>query len=570
MNKMLYEVSAGEPKRLIKPVITTTIAELVNFLPIVFIFWIIYLILEAFLNDHPINKSLVIGISIFLIAFLVVMFVFEVISYRALYRGAYELSAKGRISLAEHLAKLPLGYLDSKDPGSLAFALMSHYTNVETALSHKIPIYIANTIVPIVVFIGLLMINWQMAIAAIICLPISLLCIYFSQGILDSLSVKQQQANLDVANRLQEYLSGIAVIKAYNLVGERFKRLVDSFEYLRKASIALEITLSPFVMLTLTFVGAGLGIMIVTGRYLIFTGALDIFTFIAFLMIGTKAFVPFTTSVIAFLETKYYQKSGQKILEIKNQKPLGGVNLTPNDYEIEFKGVSFAYHDKSVLKNISIIIPKNNFIAITGPSGGGKSTILKLIARFYEVNSGSINFGGQDIKNLEPESYMQKISMVFQSVYLFSDTIANNITLGKQNASAQQIEEVCKKANCHEFISKMPEGLNTLVTNGGNSLSGGQKQRISIARALLKDAPIVLLDEFSAALDALNEQKIQQALSELVKDKTLVVVAHKLKTITNADKIYYLDEGEIKEEGNHNQLLGLGGEYAKMWKLQNE
>lgn len=570
MFKLFYEASGGEPKKLIKPIITTVIAEIANFLPTIFIFWSIYLILESFLNNHLVNVNLLIAISAFLILFLIVMFILEIISYRALYRSAYETSASGRIGLAQHISKLPLGYIESKDPGSIAHVLMNNYTNIELAMSHKIPICIANTIVPILVFIGLLIVNWKMAIAMFVCLPLSLFCIWAAQNFLSNLGQKQQLAILEVANTLQEYLNGIVVIKAYNLVGKRFKKLVSSFENLRKMSLTLEVVLQPIAMLALVFIGAGIGFIIVTGRYLIFTNELDIFTFIAFLMIGTKAFVPFSISVVAFLEMKYYQKSGQKILEIVNQKHLEGNKNTPMDYNIELENVSFSYQDQLILRNINMSIPKNKFIAITGPSGSGKSTILKLIARFYEPNLGKVIFGGEDIKNISPDDYMKNISMVFQNVYLFSDTIANNIALGNQKADLKEIEEICKKANCLEFISKMPEGLNTQVTNGGNSLSGGQKQRISIARALLKNAPIILLDEFSAALDVLNEKKIQEALNELIKNKTLIIVAHKLKTIVNADKIYYIDRGSIKEEGTHKELLALNKEYAKMWRLQTE
>ncbi|PAF44999.1 ABC transporter ATP-binding protein [Helicobacter sp. 11S02596-1] len=568
-SNIFYQTTAGEPKKLIKPVILTTIAELIHFTPIIVIFWAMEHMLRSFLENTPPDMGLLSGLGVFLIVFLAVMLFFESLSYKALYKEAYEVSATGRISLAEHIASLPLGAIEEKDPGSLAYVLMNNYTNVEIAISHKLPICIANTIVPSVVFIGLLFVNWQMAIAMFICLPLALVSLYLTQTLIDSLGSKQQAAQLETANRLQEYIEGIKVIKAYNLIGEKFQRLLLSFERLRSASFKMEAFAVPFVMFSLAFVGAGIGVMIITGRYLIFAGALDIFTFIAFLMIGTKAFVPFSISAIAFAESKYFQKAGAKILEIKSQTPQIGSLPVPQDYSIVFENVSFSYQDTPVLKNISFEIRPNQFIGITGPSGGGKSTILKLIARFYDVNEGNIYFGGKAIRTLDPNAYMEKISMVYQHVYLFADSIENNITLGKKHASQEEILEVCQKANCMEFVSQMPEGLKTQINSTTSNLSGGQKQRISIARALLKDAPIVLLDEFSAALDAINELKIQQAIQNLIQNKSVVAIAHRLKTIQNADCILYVDEGVIKESGTHAELLAKNGAYAKMWALQN-
>ncbi|PAF47086.1 hypothetical protein BKH46_05045 [Helicobacter sp. 12S02634-8] len=569
MKKLLYETTAGNPKKLIRPIILSTLSELINFLPTIFIFWALQIILKAFLDKSPPNASLLWGIGVFLVLFLAVMMLFEILAYRALYRSAYGVSAIGRIELAKDIAKLPLGYLESKDPGSLSYVLMSNYASLETALSHKLPICIANTIVPIIVFIGLLLLNYQMAIAMFICLPLSLISLWLTQIFIAKLGAKQQQAKRESENRLQEYLDGIKVIKAYGLVGAKFSRLLESFEALRRSSLRLEILSAPLVMTSLAFVGAGLGIMIFMGRYLMLEGALDIFTFIAFLMIGTKAFVPFSTSAIAYAESKYFQKAGHQILELKSQPPQSGAELPPKDYHIEFKNVSFSYQNTPVLKNISLQIPPNQFIALTGPSGGGKSTILKLIARFYDPNEGSIYFGGKDIKTLDPQAYRQNLSMVFQNVYLFADTIANNIALGRENASISQIMEVCKKANCTEFITHMPQGLQTPITSKGDNLSGGQKQRIGIARALLKDSPIILLDEFSAALDALNELKIQQAINALIQNKTIIAIAHKLKTIQNAHTILYIAQGQIQEQGSHQELLDLNGQYAKLWRLQN-
>ncbi len=359
-------------------------------------------------------------------------------------------------------------------------------------------------------------------------------------------------------------------MKAYNMVGERFTRLRDAFAGLRRACIRQEALLGPFILLSITLVRAGLTLMILCGTYLLTGGELSLPTFVLFLVVGSRVFDPLTSALTNFAEFRYFSIAGGRILNLMNEPEMKGKDESPAEGDIEFRDVAFAYQDKEVLQDINVTLQRGKLTALVGPSGSGKSTLMKLCARFYDPTRGKVLFAGKDLTTIEPEALMRHISMVFQDVYLFQDTIKNNIRFGKSDATDEEIVEAAKKACCHDFIMRLPKGYDTMVGEGGCTLSGGEKQRLSIARAILKEAPVVLLDEATASLDPENEVEVQKAINTLIKGHTVIVIAHRLKTIKNADRILVFENGRIVESGTHVQLVDKGGLYKRLWMIQEK
>lgn len=358
------------------------------------------------------------------------------------------------------------------------------------------------------------------------------------------------------------------IIKSYNMQGENFGKLKKACADYRDACIKVESGIGPLNLVSAAFLRSGLSLMTVVGVFLISDGKLEIPDFALFLLVGTRVFDPLAVAIMNYSELIMCGMAGERICRLLHEPEMPGEKEAPKEHGICFDHVSFGYGDKEVLHDINAKMQSGTMTALVGPSGSGKSTMLRLIARFYDPSSGKVMFGGMDEKEAEPEKLMKNISMVFQDVYLFQDTVANNIRYGKEDATQEEIEMSAKLANCYDFIMQLPEGFDTMIGEGGSTLSGGEKQRISIARAMLKGAPVVLLDEATSSLDPENEAQIQQAISRLVQGRTVIVIAHRLKTIASADRILVLDQGRIVEEGNHKQLLDLNGLYAKLWNLQ--
>ena len=567
----IKNITIGHTERLYKPVGYTMLANLVNIVPFCLSIEAIRIIFSAFDGSgQPLDTTRLWWIFGIMAIYMLVMALAERASYRANFRGAYEMSASGRLSLAEHLRKLSLGFLSKRDPGDLSSMLVTDFMMAETGISHHLPQLMGAIVMPVLAFASLVWIDWRMAVSMFAALPFAMLVLWASTKAQRSLSGRQIQAKINAGNRLEEYLQGIRVMKAYNLIGDRFVRLRDAFAELRRACIRQEALLGPFVLLSITLVRAGLTMMVLCGTYLLLGGKLSILVFVLFLVVGSRVFDPLTSALTNFTEFRYFSIAGGRILSLMNEPEMKGEQQSPAAGDIRFEHVSFAYQDKEVLHDINITLPKNSLTALVGPSGSGKSTVMKLCARFYDPQKGRILFNGVPMNEINPESLMSHISMVFQDVYLFQDTIRNNIRFGKTDATEEEIITAAKKACCHDFIMRLPQGYDTMVGEGGCTLSGGEKQRISIARAMLKDAQIILLDEATASLDPENEVEVQKAIDALIKGHTVIAIAHRLKTIKGADQIIVLDNGQIKEKGTHETLMQAEGLYAQLWNIQEQ
>ena len=565
----LYCITAGNPKKVIKPVIWTVLADLVNLFPfglLAVAVSSIYLYFGGTLENLDIRTLWIVWGGMALLA--VILYFFERKAVHASYHDGYDASAKGRVQLAEHIRKLPLGFLMSKDPGELGNTMMNDFAQIEEAVTHVLPQLIGGFITAVLGFVGMSFIDWRMAFAMFAGFPVTLLILSGVQTIDKMRGAAHTRARIEQTSRLQEYLTGMKVIKAYNLRGTNFKKLEQAFYSFMKESIKLECVSGPFYLVAVSFLQFGLSLITMIGVYLLMGGTLDMIIFAMFLLVGTRIFDPLVGAIIQLPVFVYQKTAGERIVDLMDEPIMSGEGAAPQKHDLQFEHVTFGYGKDTVLHDVSASFPSGSMTAVVGPSGSGKSTMLRLIARFYDPQAGTVRFGNVDEKTVDPEKLMSKISVVFQDVYLFQDTIGNNIRYGRENATQKEIEAAAKLAHCHDFIMALPDTYNTMVGEGGSTLSGGEKQRISIARAILKDAPVLLLDEATSSLDPENEVEVQQAIEELIKDRTVVMIAHKLKTIAGADQIIVLDQGEVKEVGTHEELMEKQGLYHHLWNIQ--
>ena len=520
----------------------------------------------------PLNMGALIGLSAALFVSLALLFLVSKKAYNEVYYETYALCAEGRLAIGDHLRKLPMGFFNARDPGAIGSYLINDYGNVEFIFSHLVPQIAGAVAMPALLLIMLATLNWQMALVSALVIPVSIPFTFISRAFIRYFGKRHQKAKVAAASRMLEYVQGMRLIKTFNLTGTKFERLEKTFRDFKSLSIKLEAGGGPTVLLSGFVLHGGLTLIILFGLTFLFAGTLSLPVYIMFLILGTRVYEPLIQAFMFLAELNYYQISVDRIEDLRKTPALTGSNpgIKPERFDIAFEDVSFHYLDTDVLKDINLTIPERSLVAFVGPSGSGKTTMTRLIARFWDVSAGDIRLGGHDIRTYDPDDVLASVSMVFQDVYLFNDTIVNNIRIGKKDATMEEIIAVAKKARCHEFIARLPNGYETMVGEGGSTLSGGEKQRISIARAILKDAPIVLLDEATASLDPENELYIQEAIDGLVKEKTVVVIAHRLNTVVHADKIVVLEDGLIAEEGTHDELMRAEGLYRRMWDEQQQ
>jgi ATP-binding cassette subfamily B protein len=474
-----------------------------------------------------------------------------------------------RLRLGEHIRKLSLGFFDSHDVGELSGKVLENVNKIEIILTMMLPEIISTFSLSFLVATGLFFIEPRMALATLITMPIALYVMTWAKKIMNTRGKATYKTSFRLADSLLEFVNGIKYIKSFNNSQKKLNDLISRMDDFKKDSLHTEGTLSPVMVLAGIFIDIGIVSIILMGSYFLIGGSISAKVFIIFLIISSRFFDNLKSLSVNYIKVKYLGIAGKSVQEIFYIKPPEG-DGKPGffNHNINFDKVTFAYNDKPVLNDIDLSIKENTMTAFIGSSGSGKTTLANLIARFYDPQLGKITIGGHDIKSIDSEVVLQQISMVFQKVFLFCDTIYNNIKMGKPNATREEIEKAAQKANAHDFIMQLPNGYDTMVGENATNLSGGEQQRISIARAILKNAPIVLLDEATASLDPENEIFIQEAISNLLKDKTIIVIAHRLKAIKHADKIVVLNHGIIEATGSHSDLLESNAQYKTMWKTQ--
>ncbi len=481
-------------------------------------------------------------------------------------------SKKARLSMGEHLRRLSMGFFGRRDAGDLSTVLLRDYTEVENLASGLIPQISVIFVRLALALIVLSAFDFRMMLAVISVIPLALPFAFISYKNMGRVSGELLAAQQQSASDILEYVGGIQTLKAFNQAGRHFERLRQSFGRQYRHSVGMELASAPVGMIGRFVLSCGIGIVMLTGAWLTGRGELSAFNYIVFLLLSLNIYEPVMILFSFIADYARTNRSAQRIVELKNEEPLPepDKSLMPKNGDIVFRNVTFSYGNRQVLHNISLRFPEKSITALVGPSGSGKSTVTRLAARFWDTDSGEVTLGGVPVANMRTDDLMANISIVFQEVYLFHDTIEANIRMGKPEATPEEIYEAAKTAACHDFIMALPKGYDTLVGEGGSTLSGGEKQRIAIARALLKNAPIVLLDEATASLDPENEVFIQKALNALVAEKTVIVIAHRLQSVMNADQIVVLENGAVKERGVHEELLSHNGLYARLWEEQSK
>lgn len=503
-----------------------------------------------------------------LAAFLVI-FLLSKHDYKKTYVASYGQSEGTRLRVAEQMRRLPMSFFNARDLTELSSNIMTDCTNIEEAMSNIVPQLIANIISSTLVCAILAVFDWRMALAVFIMLPAAAFVLYLSRKLQSRLFSRHVEARLNAEKQSQEYLEGIKVIRACGLGGEKFKSLDDAFHGLRRAAIRVELGSGAVMALSTMLLRCGIGIVTFTGVSLLTAGQIDFLVLLMFLLISSRIYGPILTVLTMLPDLLYLKVSTGRLRTLMDSRPMTGKKDIPLDHtDITFEKVSFAYNKETVLKDVSFTARSGEVTALVGPSGSGKSTVSRLAARFWDVDSGVVRIGGVDVKELDPEYLMQHFAFVFQDVELFNDTIEGNIRIGRPDASQEEIKAVAASACCDEFIEKLPEGYQTMLGENGATISGGERQRISIARALLKDAPIVILDEATASLDPENEVFVQQAINRLVAGKTVLVIAHRLRTIAGADQIVVLKDGTVEEQGQHQKLMENKGLYERLYSIQ--
>lgn len=566
---MINNITLGKPKNILRSIILNILASISNLIPFIALAKIVENLFVGSKVGNIDTGILWKYFGVMALFFLITLF-FENLATKCTYELGYQRTAEGRIGLASHIRSLPIGFISGKSSSEILDTLMNDFAKVETATTHQLPQFFSSIFVALLCGIFFLIIDIKMGIAALIGFPVAMLFLRLMNRFQKNMYFKTDEAKIKEQEDLEEYLNNIKTLKAYNFITDTLRKIDSDIEHVKTTNTKNEKGIGSLTTIAGMVLRVGLPLMSLVGAYLILDGSLDIETFFMFLFVGTRICDPLDLALTNYTGLQMASVSGERILKLLEMKPMKGKDALNSQNDIELTNVSFAYDKTNVIEDVSLKIKENELTALVGFSGSGKSTLIKLLPRFYDLIGGNIKIGNIDISKVSPEEVMRKFSIVFQDVYLFRDTIYNNIKFGNETASKEEIIKAAKMAGAYDFIVKKENGFETMIGEGGSTLSGGERQRISIARAILKDAPIILLDEATASLDPDNEVAVQAAISNLIKNKTVIVVAHKLKNVVGANKIVVLDKGKVVEQGKHEELLSLGGIYKSLWDYQEK
>lgn len=562
-----YALSRQGAKDLVIATISCIVHNLTLMLPVSLLY---LLVSDLYAGGVPQNHLWIYIVGM-VAAVLLILFSYRWV-YGATYYATYKESSVRRISLAEKLRKLPLSFFGKRDLSDLTTTIMADCTTLEQSFSHWIPEFFGSMISTVIIAVCLFIFDWRMALAALWVLPVSLAIVAFSGKVQNYFTRRQTEAKLAVADGIQEALETMRDLKSNNAEEKYLKGLDKKIDLQEKRMIASELGGALFVVPAGMILKLGIGTVALVGGMLLANNAITVLTFFMYLLVVSRLYDPLSSSLQNLAAIISTNIPIERMNEIENYPVQPGTaELRTHGYDIVFDNVSFAYNTgEQVLSGVSFTAKQGEVTALIGPSGGGKSTAAKLAARFWDADSGKITLGGTDVKTVDPEKLLSAYSIVFQDVTLFNNTVMENIRIGRQNATDEEVLAAAREAQCDEFVEKLPEGYQTMIGENGSALSGGERQRISIARALLKDSPVILLDEATASLDAENETHIQRAISRLVKGKTVLIIAHRMRTVEGADKLVLLKDGKVAEQGSPEELLAKGGIYAKMCQLQQQ
>lgn len=563
--KHKYALSDKGAKAMIQAFVSVAISNLVLMFPVGLLY-----VLASYLLEGSLPKDKVTFFTVGVIAALLLIAVTTYIQYNATFLSTYVESGVRRRMLAEKLRKLPLSFFGKKDLSDLTNTIMADCALIETGSSHWIPELVGAFGSTTIIIISLLFFDWRMALAAIWVMPIAFIIVLSSKNVMGKVHAKSMEYKLSCLDGIQEGLETIRDLRSNNMTDSYMVGLNKKIKAVEDHSIVAEFANAAFVCSAQMILKLGIGTVAVTGSVLLTKGEISVLTFFMFLLVVTRMYEPLQIALQNLAAIISLNTNCARMDEIlSHEEQTGRENMNNKGYDIAFDHVAFSYKDgEQVLRDVSFVAKQGEVTALIGPSGGGKTTVSRLAARFWDNNKGTITVGGMNVSEIDPEQLLSLYSIVFQDVTLFNNTIMENIRIGKKDATDEEVMEAARLANCTDFVEKLPDQWNTMIGENGSELSGGERQRISIARAFLKDAPIILMDEATASLDVDNESAIQESISKLIRNKTVLIIAHRMRTVDGVDKIVVLKDGTVAEQGTPEQLKQQNGIYKHMVDLQ--
>lgn len=573
MKALFSKYTGGNPRLMVAPTVWAFIENLCTMLPSIFAMLAMGQLVAMVVPPHTANVNALWMCCIGMGGAFLLQGVVSVLSYRYSYYASNKAMAQMRLDIAEKMKKLPLGFYSGKESGELSNAFLTDPDSLDQAMSFFLPQIISMGIMSALSFIMLMAVDWRLALPMYLALPVCLLLMRLAMKLRHKHASRVRQAKAKATTLLNEYLLGMRNLKSYNQTGAGFGRLDTAYKNLAVENTKEEGLPGALTLLAGHALNLGIPLIIFTASMLLANGTVDIVLVLAFLVLATRLYTPLSTAIISAINLRACTVAADRVSDLLAEPEQSGNETYLPAGDIRFEDICFAYENENgnVLQNVSFTAPQNCLTALVGPSGSGKSTLLRLACRFWDVQKGCISVGGAPIADADPAALYSQISMVFQENYLFGDSIRSNLLFGQSGKTEDDMILACQKARCHDFILRLPQGYDTVIGEGGATLSGGERQRIAIARAILKDAPILLLDEATSSLDAENEALVQQALAQLVRGKTAIMVAHRLKTIAAADNIVVLDNGRVVQTGRHLTLLAEKESlYNHLWQLQKQ